>query len=344
MAQIIHSSTNRTRDPIFLPPNDWSLLYTSYYSNSDIPICYLLYFPALQHRHPPHEPNHHGTITMLQQDLLDTLFLNRKALADTASTSAHPSANGDTRPTSTLAMTDAASTGGASADVCPVDHKSREAWLNQAQAAAAHDAEQQQQTPSHPAPPSSSSTAAAADACPVDHKSREAWLKQAQSVAAHDAPQSPQPPRSTPSIPQHSTASSASGWGWRIPFFSTPSTQSAPAATTTTTPPPSSKAAPTNALGALGQNRQVSTIPRSTAPGALFDAARPSNHESETGADARTGNWVYPSEKMFFDAMKRKGHDTRVADMKTVVPIHNAVNERAWVEIKEWERPYQGNA
>ncbi|CCF42066.1 cytochrome c1 heme lyase [Colletotrichum higginsianum] len=43
---------------------------------------------------------------------------------------------------------------------------------------------------------------------------------------------------------------------------------------------------------------------------------------------------------MFFDAMKRKGHDTRAADMATVVPIHNAVNERAWKEIKEWEQPY----
>lgn len=43
---------------------------------------------------------------------------------------------------------------------------------------------------------------------------------------------------------------------------------------------------------------------------------------------------------MFFDAMKRKGYDARVADMKTVVPIHNAVNERAWEQIKEWEAPY----
>lgn len=38
--------------------------------------------------------------------------------------------------------------------------------------------------------------------------------------------------------------------------------------------------------------------------------------------------------------MKRKGYDARVADMKTVVPIHNAVNERAWREIVEWEEPY----
>lgn len=55
---------------------------------------------------------------------------------------------------------------------------------------------------------------------------------------------------------------------------------------------------------------------------------------------SESGNWIYPSEKMFFEAMKRKGHAAEVADMKTIVPIHNAVNERAWREIKEWERPY----
>jgi cytochrome c heme-lyase len=38
--------------------------------------------------------------------------------------------------------------------------------------------------------------------------------------------------------------------------------------------------------------------------------------------------------------MKRKGYDAREVDMKTVVPIHNAVNERAWEKIKEWEAPY----
>lgn len=63
------------------------------------------------------------------------------------------------------------------------------------------------------------------------------------------------------------------------------------------------------------------------------------NHEIESGVDP-SGKWVYPSEKMFFEAMKRKGYDARVADMKTVVPIHNAVNERAWREIVEWEEPY----
>jgi len=29
--------------------------------------------------------------------------------------------------------------------------------------------------------------------------------------------------------------------------------------------------------------------------------------------------------------------------MKTVVPIHNAVNERAWQEILQWEAPYNSD-
>lgn len=43
---------------------------------------------------------------------------------------------------------------------------------------------------------------------------------------------------------------------------------------------------------------------------------------------------------MFFEAMKRKGHGPKTADMRTIVPIHNAVNERAWREILQWEEPY----
>ena len=69
---------------------------------------------------------------------------------------------------------------------------------------------------------------------------------------------------------------------------------------------------------------------------------------------------MYPSQRMFFEAMKRKGHavvtgavdgkkDGATAstaagalpeDMAAVVPIHNAVNERAWKLIREWEAPY----
>jgi hypothetical protein len=46
---------------------------------------------------------------------------------------------------------------------------------------------------------------------------------------------------------------------------------------------------------------------------------------------------------MFFNAMKRKGFEGRENDMKTIVPIHNAVNERAWKEIKDWEKGGKGD-
>ena len=53
--------------------------------------------------------------------------------------------------------------------------------------------------------------------------------------------------------------------------------------------------------------------------------------------------WIYPSEQMFFDAMRRKNWNPNEVDMKTVVPIHNAVNERAWGEILKWERPFDSS-
>ncbi|CCH40738.1 Cytochrome c-type heme lyase [Wickerhamomyces ciferrii] len=65
----------------------------------------------------------------------------------------------------------------------------------------------------------------------------------------------------------------------------------------------------------LPEDREISSIPR-------------------TGADA---NWIYPSQKQFFEAMKRKNWDPNASDMGTVVPIHNAVNERAWYHILKWE-------
>ena len=48
--------------------------------------------------------------------------------------------------------------------------------------------------------------------------------------------------------------------------------------------------------------------------------------------------WIYPSERMFFEAMKRKNHKPNAEDMSAIVPIHNAVNERAWKEICDWEK------
>ncbi|GFR52761.1 hypothetical protein Agub_g15373 [Astrephomene gubernaculifera] len=93
----------------------------------------------------------------------------------------------------------------------------------------------------------------------------------------------------------------------------------------------------------LSSQRQTSNIPMSP-PEKL-----PPHQQS--GQDF----WVYPSEQMFFNAMKRKGlllfdrHDWMVDrrgkgwdpqadDMRSVVAIHNSVNERAWREVMAWER------
>lgn len=70
----------------------------------------------------------------------------------------------------------------------------------------------------------------------------------------------------------------------------------------------------------LDTEREISTIPRANSDDKL---------------------WVYPSEQMFFNAMRRKNWNPEEKDMSVVVPIHNAVNEMAWQKILEWERMHQ---
>ncbi|GHP03292.1 hypothetical protein PPROV_000204700 [Pycnococcus provasolii] len=57
--------------------------------------------------------------------------------------------------------------------------------------------------------------------------------------------------------------------------------------------------------------------------------------------DTNTRFWQYPSESMFFAAMRRKGWDPDSEDMKSVVAIHNAVNERCWHEVSWWEARHE---
>ncbi|KAF9693620.1 hypothetical protein EKO04_008487 [Ascochyta lentis] len=165
---------------------------------------------------------------------------------------------------------------------------------------------------------------AAAAGCPVDHKAREAWLQQARAAGSAQ----PNPHTSAPS-PQPQTPTPA-------PAPPSPVQQSCDSSTLDQSP--TSPAPTTTSLLStlhLGTSREISTIPRAlpSAP-----TTQPANNEKDTGADKSTGNWIYPSERMFFDAMRRKAFDPQTSDMKTIVPIHNAVNERAWLEIKAWER------
>lgn len=79
--------------------------------------------------------------------------------------------------------------------------------------------------------------------------------------------------------------------------------------------------------------RQSSTIPTGSAAEEL-----PPHQEATASGE----KWVYPSEQMFFNAMRRKGWTPSEDDMTAVVAIHNAVNERAWREIVRWEAVHGG--
>ncbi|KAI9785743.1 MAG: Cytochrome c1 heme lyase [Geoglossum umbratile] len=141
-------------------------------------------------------------------------------------------------------------------------------------------------------------------ACPVDHTTRAAWLEEARKQSNK--------PRSA--LPTSGDSCDSSKIDQTLP-------PSHPSVAATTGP-------------RLGVTREISSIPRADIPP---PSGRPANNEQESGASP-TGNWIYPSEEMFFNAMRRKQYDPQAADMRTIVPIHNAVNERAWKEIKEWEQ------
>jgi cytochrome c heme-lyase len=66
----------------------------------------------------------------------------------------------------------------------------------------------------------------------------------------------------------------------------------------------------------LPTDRQISSIPRS-------DGAQ---------------KWIYPSEQQFYNALARKGHETDERDVRSIVHIHNEINERCWREIRKVEK------
>lgn len=92
--------------------------------------------------------------------------------------------------------------------------------------------------------------------------------------------------------------------------------------------PPSANEPLPGQVKPLSTWRQHSNIPTGSSAVALPPHQQP----------VRNGEvWVYPSEQMFYNAMKRKGWTPSEDDMAAVVAIHNAVNERAWREILRWE-------
>lgn len=140
--------------------------------------------------------------------------------------------------------------------------------------------------------------------CPVDHESREVWLKQAQQSQKED--QKDKCPVDHESRKVWLKNAGAEGVTEAVEC--------------------SSDQLPEipnyHSDVKLPEEREISSIPR-------------------TGTNS---HWVYPSEKQFFEAMLRKKWDPSSEDMKTVVPLHNSVNERVWNSIKLWENGQGGDA
>jgi cytochrome c heme-lyase len=194
-------------------------------------------------------------------------------------------------------------------------------------------------TPPHSIPAQAPSSA---DTCPVDPQTRQIWLRHAQAQEARQAqlpsqveaspsitslphPISPSPQQQQPLPSISSTALSKECSSDRI--SQTSSTTSPSSAYTTSRP--------------LSHSRVVSTIPRALTQEV---AAIPANAESETGPHS-SGNWIYPSEHQFFHAVMRKSTlntstpEDLASSISSIIPIHNAVNERAWHLIRQWEAP-----
>ncbi|KAH9901243.1 cytochrome C1 heme lyase [Cubamyces lactineus] len=90
----------------------------------------------------------------------------------------------------------------------------------------------------------------------------------------------------------------------------------------------------------LGRHQSdAAELPDTSAPPSTL----PLDRETSSIPRVDGGNWVYPSQAQFFAAMARKNHNPQESDMKVIVPIHNAVNERAWQEILKWEAGQGGD-
>ncbi|OAL25595.1 hypothetical protein AYO20_10436 [Fonsecaea nubica] len=184
-----------------------------------------------------------------------------------------------------------------------------------------------------------------ASACPVDPKTREIWLQQAQQIKSSQSkgetplrnPQQrsqPSLPPSHPPLPKATAISSQECSSDRISQDPSLETHSG-----------------YQSARPLSHGRVISSIPRAFPQSAQAPSPSepppttsvPANSESETGASS-SGNWIYPSEHQFFHAVMRKqtlssSNPTDLAtSVSAIIPIHNAVNEQAWVLIKRWEK------
>jgi cytochrome c heme-lyase len=80
-----------------------------------------------------------------------------------------------------------------------------------------------------------------------------------------------------------------------------------------------------SAAQALGTGRQSSSIHMS-----------PMSSEGDN-QQASKGTWTYPSERMLYNALRRKGYEPDAEDIGPMLLIHNHLNEQVWQEVRAWE-------
>ncbi|KAI1616608.1 cytochrome c/c1 heme-lyase [Exophiala viscosa] len=191
-------------------------------------------------------------------------------------------------------------------------------------------------TPPHPIPTQSHPASTSESSCPVDPKTRAIWLQQVQKTPQSQSQAQSQLPPSHPPLPTSTPTPTPS----RPPVPTAyASSQECSSDRISQSPlPPSDIASLPQSSRPLSQDRVVSSIPRAATPESTLST--PANNESETGTSA-SGNWIYPSESQFFNAVMRKQTSSNPSDLISsishIIPIHNAVNERAWTLIRKWE-------
>lgn len=90
-------------------------------------------------------------------------------------------------------------------------------------------------------------------------------------------------------------------------------------------------------------NNMPSFISSEKLPGQTIDLPTERTFSSiPRGTDESDGVWEYPSPQQMLNAMVRKGKGEGIAEdaVESMVDVHNFLNEGAWQEILEWEKPY----
>ncbi|SCV02332.1 LANO_0F16842g1_1 [Lachancea nothofagi CBS 11611] len=162
--------------------------------------------------------------------------------------------------------------------------------------------------------------------CPVDHTAREAWMKSMSQEGETNAKHSFKSPHGAPAQSLTCPKSGASA---------TPDQSEA----CPVSPEARSVWLQHEQVSKMGEDVECSSDEIPAIPRYKTDVNLPT--EREISSIPRTGseqNWIYPSQKQFFEAMLRKKWNPSAEDMKTVIPIHNSVNERVWDYIRLWEK------